>query len=109
MTLNGMYAIMFSMVGLVPLHLTAAPVHGKACFTAMEEAELRTYEKLSLGEQHATEHARGRIVKCEVERGVRKVPGKEIKGKSGEESLHEEKLKREEVLEIVKKARDAKR
>ena len=106
---TGMYLVMLSMVALTSSQLSAAPVHGKACFTATEESELRTHEKLSLGDRHAAEHAQGRIVKCEVERGVRKVPGKEIRGKSGEESLREEKLKRQEVLEAVKRARDARR
>ena len=88
----------------VPLAAPAAPAQetgAKACRSDAEEAELLKKEKVTIGGRHALDHARSRIAKCEVEKGQRKVPAKDIV-RTPEESLQEDKNAREAVHKVIK-------
>lgn len=69
----------------------------KACQTADVETKLKKRELALLGSVHAEHHARMRIAQCEVERGVREVPAKNI-AKSGPDSLKEDNDIRKAIL-----------
>ena len=69
----------------------------KACQSAEVEATLKKREYALLGGAHAEQHARMRVHQCEVERGVRKVPAKDII-KSGPDTLREDNDIRKVIL-----------
>ena len=70
----------------------------KACQSAQVEAELLNREQALLGQAHAGHHAHMRQHQCEVERGVRDVPAKNI-AISGPDSLLEDNAAKKAIID----------
>jgi hypothetical protein len=64
----------------------AQNVNASACLPAAAESQLQLRETELLGKSHAAEHAMARAQQCEVERGLRPVPAKNLVT-SGQASL----------------------
>jgi hypothetical protein len=69
----------------------------KACQPAEMELKKQKQEAEQLGQRHADDHARMRMVQCEVERGVRKVPA-EGNVKPAEQTLKDDEAIKQEVI-----------
>ncbi len=74
----------------------AAPAGFTPCQTADVEKTLLEREKALIGPTHALQHAQMRKHQCEVEKGTRKVPGKDIE-KTPKETLDEDDKAKKEV------------
>lgn len=77
------------------------PKIGKACQPDDVESKKYNEEKDLLGFRHADEHAHTRRVQCEVERGVRLVPAKDLV-KPAEQTLKDDKDIREAYIKYQK-------
>lgn len=103
-------AVLSASLAAVPLVSFAAAPHEtgpKACRSDEEEAALLKRETSQIGLRHAQEHAQMRLVQCEVERGVRGVPGKGLL-KSPKDSLDEDEAVKKSVLDKVAEIKKAK-
>jgi len=75
--------------------------HAKACQTADVESKKYRHETETLGARHADQHAHMRLVQCEVERGVRKVPAAGIV-KSADQTLKDDEAAKQAAYKIYK-------
>ncbi|MDP2818651.1 MAG: galactose oxidase early set domain-containing protein [Polaromonas sp.] len=75
--------------------------NAKACQPADIEAKKHRHETETLGARHADQHAHMRLVQCEVERGVRKVPAKGIL-KSADQTLKDDEAAKQAAFKTRK-------
>ena len=68
----------------------------RACKTPDEESKKHKQEVDQLGQRHADQHARMRMVQCEVEKGVRKV--RDIKVTPAAQTLEEDEAIKQEII-----------
>jgi hypothetical protein len=84
------------------------PTGPRACQPAESESKKHKQEIDQLGQRHADQHARMRMVQCDVEKGVRKVP-KVGNVKSAAQTLEDdEAVKREVIKRNSKNPKDSK-
>jgi len=73
----------------------------KACQPVDVEAKKYRHESETLGARHADQHAHMRLVQCEVERGVRKVPAAGIV-KSADQTLKDDEAAKQAAFKIYR-------
>ena len=73
----------------------------KACQPVDVEAKKYRHESETLGARHADQHANMRLVQCEVERGVRKVPATGIV-KSADQTLKDDEAAKQAAFKIYR-------
>ncbi|MBC7598346.1 MAG: hypothetical protein H7238_04915, partial [Polaromonas sp.] len=83
----------------VPLAPHGHAGSAKACQPVDVEAKKHRHESETLGARHADQHAHMRLVQCEVERGVRKVPAAGIV-KSADQTLKDDEAAKQAAFKI---------